>query len=105
VEMSRKTCFLVSDSAALAVLRLLLAATLTIPAGAMSTFSGRNVTEGQHQRAVRFTADELLNTRFPSRISDDIDLDPCKGGKLSASSSLKIINGLFRVPKVGELQC
>jgi hypothetical protein len=30
---------------------------------------------------MRFTIEELLHTRFPSRISDDIDLDPCKGGK------------------------
>jgi tolkin protein len=28
---------------------------------------------------VRFTIEELLHSKFPSRISDDIDLDPCKG--------------------------
>jgi hypothetical protein len=39
------------------------------------------VSDKHQQRAVRFTIEELLYTRFPSRISDDIDLDPCKGGK------------------------
>lgn len=40
----------------------------------------------QHQRnfspKYHYTIDELLNTTFPTRISDDIDLDPCKTGKL-----------------------
>lgn len=104
-EMSRKT-FFVSVGAGLAVLRLLLAcrvllwfglaAPLTIPTVAMSTFSGPNATEWQLHRTMRFTAEELLNTRFASRISDDIDLDPCKGGKLS---------GVFRIPKVEDLIC
>lgn len=82
--MSRKTCSFVSVWAVLAALRLLLAATaaVNIPADTLSVPSGRNVTEGQHKRTMRFTADELLSTRFPSRISDDIDIDPCKGGKL-----------------------
>jgi hypothetical protein len=39
------------------------------------------VIDGHHRRAMRFTAEELMNTRFSSRISDDIDLDPCKGGE------------------------
>lgn len=29
-----------------------------------------------------YTAEELMNTRFPSQISDDIDMDPCKSGGL-----------------------
>jgi hypothetical protein len=42
---------------------------------------------GENQpRAMRFTIEELLHTRFPSRVSDDIDLDPCKGGKSHQSS-------------------
>lgn len=44
--------------------------------------------DGQHRRSARhnvkqrriYTADELLHTRFPSQISDDIDMDPCKSG-------------------------
>lgn len=40
----------------------------------------------EHQRnfspKYHYTIDELLNTTFPTRISDDIDLDPCKSGKL-----------------------
>lgn len=37
---------------------------------------------GRHNAKSRriFTADELVHTRFPSRISDDIDMDPCKSG-------------------------
>lgn len=27
-----------------------------------------------------YTAEELIHTRFPSSISDDIDMDPCKSG-------------------------
>ncbi|XP_077507273.1 protein tolkin-like isoform X3 [Amblyomma americanum] len=30
--------------------------------------------------ARHFTADELLRTKFPMRVSDDLDLDPCKSG-------------------------
>ncbi|KAJ9585781.1 hypothetical protein L9F63_002418, partial [Diploptera punctata] len=35
-----------------------------------------NVAERHKQP--KFTIDELLTTRFPNRISDDIDVDPCK---------------------------
>jgi len=56
-------------------------AALFISMGAVSVTSGSNVSDGHQQRAVRFTVEELLHTKFPSRISDDIDLDPCKGGK------------------------
>lgn len=34
--------------------------------------------------AKHFTADELQRTKFPSRVSDDLDLDPCKSGKPGA---------------------
>lgn len=97
MEMSRKMPFLVSAEASLGVLRvfltclpvvassrallLLWAAALIIPAGGMSTSSAGKVIDGHHRRAMRFTAEELMNTRFSSRISDDIDLDPCKGGE------------------------
>jgi len=63
-----------------AVLSLWVAA-LFISTGVMSISSGSNVSDRHQQRAVRFTIEELLHTKFPSRISDDIDLDPCKGGK------------------------
>lgn len=84
VEMLRKTSSSASVGSPLACWALLwfgVASVVIIPAGSMSVSTGRNVTEGSHRRAMRFTADELLNTQFPSRISDDIDLDPCKGGK------------------------
>lgn len=29
----------------------------------------------------KFTKEQLLNTKFPHKISNDIDLDPCKSGK------------------------
>ncbi|KAL3225430.1 hypothetical protein MRX96_025857 [Rhipicephalus microplus] len=32
--------------------------------------------------ARHFTADELLRTKFPMRVSDDLDLDPCKSGDI-----------------------
>lgn len=65
---------------------LLLGATaLSIPTGVVST-SVRNVPGENQPRAMRFTIEELLHTRFPSRVSDDIDLDPCKGGKSHQSS-------------------
>jgi hypothetical protein len=63
-----------------AVLCLWVAA-LFISTGAVSLSSGNKVSDRHQQRAVRFTIEELLHTKFPSRISDDIDLDPCKGGK------------------------
>jgi hypothetical protein len=40
---------------------------------------------------VRFTIEELLHTKFPSRISDDIDLDPCKGGKNPTILKIKLV--------------
>jgi hypothetical protein len=33
------------------------------------------------QYAAKFTAQELLTKRFPHRVSDDIDGDPCKAGE------------------------
>lgn len=63
-----------------AVLWLALAAVI-VPVGAAATSAANNVTERRPYRPARFTIEELVNTRFPSRISDDIDLDPCKGGK------------------------
>lgn len=30
----------------------------------------------------KFTIDELLTTVFPKKTSDDLDLDPCKAGKI-----------------------
>jgi hypothetical protein len=71
-------CSVVASSKALMWLAMV---AVIVPAEAASVSSGNNVTERHPQRAVRFTIDELLNSRFPSRISDDIDLDPCKGGK------------------------
>lgn len=32
-------------------------------------------------RSSKFTIDELLNGHFSYKISDDIDMDPCKAGK------------------------
>jgi len=63
-----------------AVLCLWVAA-LFISTGVVSISSGNNVSARHQQRAKKFTIEELLHTKFPSRISDDIDLDPCKGGK------------------------
>jgi hypothetical protein len=71
-----------------------------VPARTASTSSGNNVTEMHPQRAVRFTIDELINTRFPSRISDDIDLDPCKGGK-----SLQSHKNNYRFRSYGDSCC
>lgn len=34
-----------------------------------------------HDIKRKFTIDELQYMRFPKRISDDIDLDPCKTGQ------------------------
>lgn len=32
-----------------------------------------------NERKYEYSIDELLTTQFPSRISNDIDMDPCKG--------------------------
>lgn len=29
----------------------------------------------------KYTIDELLNSNFPKKITNDLDLDPCKAGK------------------------
>ena len=36
-------------------------------------------TVGRHRH--KFTVEELLNTKFPRGISDDVDVDICKAGK------------------------
>ena len=36
-----------------------------------------NIIEGK-----KFTSDQLIYTDFPTKISTDIDLDPCKAGKI-----------------------
>lgn len=50
-----------------------------------NTKSSNSLQNHQHQRnfspKYHYTIDELLNTTFPTGISDDIDLDPCKTGK------------------------
>lgn len=33
----------------------------------------------------KYSVQELLNTVFPKKISNDLDLDPCKAGKAGAS--------------------
>jgi hypothetical protein len=73
-----------------AVLCLWVAA-LFISTGVVSISSGRNVSDIHHKRAARFTIEELLHTKFPSRISDDIDLDPCKGGKNPTILKIKLV--------------
>jgi hypothetical protein len=50
------------------------------------------VAASRPERASKFTIDELVNSRFPSRISDDIDLDPCKGGK-----SIQLCEEYYRI--------
>lgn len=34
------------------------------------------------KRSFKFTAEELLNTKFSNKISNDVDVDPCKAGNL-----------------------
>lgn len=31
----------------------------------------------------KFTVEDLVNSHFPTKLSSDIDLDPCKSGKFS----------------------
>jgi hypothetical protein len=94
VEMSRKTLYATSEAplrvrfflacSAVAFSKALLwlaVVAFIAPVEAAPPSSGNTVTDRHPQRTVRFTIDELVNSRFPSRISDDIDLDPCKGGK------------------------
>lgn len=38
-----------------------------------------NVTE-RHKQDFKWNSEELLTKRFPRRISQDVDLDPCKAG-------------------------
>lgn len=46
------------------------------------TNSSDTVTQRHQQgKTGRFTAEELMTTRFPRKISKDVDLDPCKAGK------------------------
>ncbi|KAL1433211.1 hypothetical protein MTO96_012796 [Rhipicephalus appendiculatus] len=43
--------------------------------------------------ARHFTADELLRTKFPMRVSDDLDLDPCKSETVSSPSAERLFLG------------
>lgn len=40
-----------------------------------------NVTE-RHKQGFKWNSEELLTKRFPRKISQDVDLDPCKAGIL-----------------------
>lgn len=35
-----------------------------------------------NNRHFKYTIDELLTNNFPKKITNDLDLDPCKAGKL-----------------------
>lgn len=35
------------------------------------------------RQRTKYSVEELLKTRYPSKLSCDIDLDPCKAGKLN----------------------
>ena len=74
-----RTCM--SNMATSKAVLCLWVAALFISTGVVSISSGNNVSDRHQQHAMRFTIEELLHTKFSSRISDDIDLDPCKGGK------------------------
>lgn len=51
---------------------------------------------GKHRR--KFTVDELLNTKFPHGISDDVDVDVCKAGKRRTSKSRRTDVTFFTNP-------
>ena len=34
------------------------------------------------ERSFKYSIDELLTAVFPKKISEDLDLDPCKAGKI-----------------------
>lgn len=36
---------------------------------------------GRTEKTFKYSIDALLNTVFEKKISDDVDLDPCKAGK------------------------
>lgn len=36
------------------------------------------ITPLQYYKGSKYTVDDLLNTKFTSKVSDDIDMDPCK---------------------------
>lgn len=41
-----------------------------------------------HYHGSRYTINELLNTRFTSKISDDIDMDPCKASMYASNAAM-----------------
>lgn len=43
--------------------------------------SNKNAYRNVSQKRSKYTIDDLLSMRFESKISDDIDVDPCKSGK------------------------
>ena len=49
-----------------------------------------NIIEGK-----KFTSDQLIYTDFPTKISTDIDLDPCKAGKILSYFYLFYFGFLF----------
>lgn len=45
------------------------------------TLSNYTVTQ-KHRQGTKYTSEELLTKRFPRKISNDVDLDPCKAGNI-----------------------
>lgn len=43
--------------------------------------NNNNTITQRHNQGTKYTAEELLTRRFPRKISQDVDLDPCKAGK------------------------
>lgn len=51
-----------------------------------------NQQQQQQHRHQRFTIDELLSLKFQARISDDIDMDPCKSSQFLGDIALPNVN-------------
>lgn len=41
------------------------------------------------EKTFKYSIDELINTVFTKKISDDLDLDPCKAGKLKTFGKIQ----------------
>lgn len=60
---------------------------------------GKSISERtKKSQSFKYTIEELLTSTFPKKTSNDLDLDPCKAGKLKKCFCSETVRLLFAKP-------
>lgn len=54
---------------------------VTVILGVSAVDHSRDRVTRKHEQQSKFSTDDLLRKKFPTKVSGDVDSDPCKSGK------------------------